>query len=177
MKKSRVSLRAFGMEEVERSLDWVNDDEVTKYTGTSSPISADEHRAYWEKELKNPRRKTFSIVTSEGRHIGNIGLLEIDWVARNAEVYVYVGDAQYRGKGYGTEAIQCLVEYAFGRLNLHKLFARVYAYNERGAKSFEKCGFTREGHLREHVFRNGEYHDVAVLGILRSEQRDSGQTR
>ncbi|KPJ61390.1 MAG: hypothetical protein AMJ46_01470 [Latescibacteria bacterium DG_63] len=171
MKKRRILLRAFGSEEIERTLEWVNDDEVTRYTGTSSPISAQEHKTYWERELKNQARRTFSIFTSDGRHIGNIGLRNIDWIARNAELYVYIGDDKFRDKGYGSEAIEALVEFAFERLNLHKVFARVFEYNERGMKSFKKCGFTEEGVLKEHVFRNGKYHDVTILGVIRKEQR------
>jgi RimJ/RimL family protein N-acetyltransferase len=173
IKKRRISLGAFGSEEVERTLEWVNDDEVTRYTGTSSPISAVEHKAYWEREIKNQRRRTFAIMTSDGRHIGNVGLRDIDWTARNAELYVYIGVAEYREKGYGSEAIEALVEFAFERLNLHRVFVRVFEYNERGMKSFKKCGFVEEGVLKEQVFRDGKYHDATVLGIIRKEQSAS----
>lgn len=111
----------------------------------------------------------FAIVTSEGKHIGNMGLVGIDWVARNAEVVVYIGEGEFRGKGYGSEAIAALAEFVFQSLNLHKLYARVFSYNERAMKSFERCGFRSEGILREHVFRDGRYHEVVMLGLLRKE--------
>ena len=173
MKARRVSLRALGVEDLDRTLEWVNDPEVTRYTGTVFPISANEHQLWYQEMVRDRTRRMFAIVTSDAKHIGNIGLKDIDWVARNAEVLVYVGEAEFRGKGYGTEAITALVDFAFQRLNLHRLYAKVFSYNERAMKSFEQCGFQREGLLREHVFRDGSYHGVAILGILR-EERDSG---
>ncbi|MCX5800452.1 MAG: GNAT family protein [Candidatus Eisenbacteria bacterium] len=170
MKANRVSLRALGAEDLERTLQWVNDPEVTRFTGTVFPVSGSEHQFWYQELLKDHTRRMFAIMTSDGKHIGNIGVKNIDWVARNAEVLVYIGEADFRGKGYGTEAIAALSDFAFRRLNLHKLYARVFSYNERAAKSFEQCGFQGEGLLREHVFRDGRYHEVVILGLLRKEQ-------
>jgi UDP-4-amino-4,6-dideoxy-N-acetyl-beta-L-altrosamine N-acetyltransferase len=169
MKVKRVSLRALRAEDLDRTLEWVNDPEVTRYTGTVFTISASEHQQWYQELLRDRTRRVFAIVTSDAKHIGNIGLKDIDWVARNAEVLVYVGEGEFRGKGYGIEAIEALVELAFQRLNLHRLYAKVFSYNERAMKSFERCGFKSEGLLREHVFRDGSYHGVAILGILRGE--------
>jgi len=169
MKAKRVSLRALGAGDLERTLEWVNDSEVTKYTGTLFPISASEHQQWYQELLKDRTRRMFALVTSDGKHIGNIGLREIDWVARNAEVLVYIGEGEFRGKGYGTEAIAALADFVFQRLNLHKLYARVFSYNDRAMKSFERCGFRSEGLLREHVFRDGRYHEVVILGLLQKE--------
>ena len=173
MKPRRVSLRAFGSEDLDRTLEWVNDPEVTRFTGTVFPISSAEHQLWYQELLKDRTRKMFAIVSSDGKHIGNIGLKAIDWISRNAEVQVYIGEAEFRGKGYGTEAIEAVVEFAFERLNLHRIYARVFSYNERAMKSFEQCGFQNEGLMREHVFRDGRYHGVAILGILR-EKKESG---
>jgi UDP-4-amino-4,6-dideoxy-N-acetyl-beta-L-altrosamine N-acetyltransferase len=171
MKTRRVSLRALGAEDLDRTLEWVNDPEITRYTGTVFPISASEHQLWYQDLLRDRSRRMFAIVTSEAKHIGNIALTDIDWVTRNAEILVYIGEAEFRAKGYGTEAIAALVEFAFGRLNLHRLYARVFSYNQPAMKSFEKCGFQSEGLLREHVFRDGSYHGVAILGILRKEEK------
>jgi len=170
MEAKRVSLRALGVEDLERTLEWVNDPEVAGYTGTVFPISASEHQLWYQELLKDRTRRMFAVVTSDGKHIGNIGLRNIDWVARNAEVMVYIGDAEFRGKGHGIEAIAALADFAFGRLNFHRLYARVFSYNERAMKSFEECGFQREGLLREHVFRDGRYHGVVILGLLQKEK-------
>jgi UDP-4-amino-4,6-dideoxy-N-acetyl-beta-L-altrosamine N-acetyltransferase len=170
MKARQVSLRALETHDLQRTLEWVNDPEVTRHTGTIFPISASEHQIWYQELLKDRTRRMFAIVTAEGKHIGNIGLGDIDWVARNAELLVYIGEAEFRGKGYGTEAIAALVEFAFQRLNLHRLYARVFSDNERAMKSFGQCGFQREGLLREHVFRDGRYQGVAILGILRKEE-------
>jgi len=173
MKDKRVSLRALGVEDLDRTLAWVNDVEVTRYTGTLFPISASEHKLWYEELLRDRSRRMFAVVTSDGKHIGNVGLRGIDWVARNAEVVVYIGDGEFRGKGYGTEAVSALAEFVFENLNLHKLYARVFSYNERAMKSFERSGFRSEGTLREHVFRDGRYYDVIMFGLLHKEWKSS----
>jgi len=173
MNAKRVSLRALGTEDLERTLVWVNDPEVTRFTGTVYPISGSEHQLWYQELLKDGKRRMFAVVTADGRHIGNVGLKNIDWIARKAEVMFYIGEAQFRGKGYGKEAIAALVDFAYQRLNLRRLYANAFSYNERSIKSLERCGFQREGLLKDDVFRDGRYHDVVVLGVLRKEESGS----
>ena len=62
-----------------------------------------------------------------------------------------------------------MLKYAFEHLNLHKVFLRVYEYNERAIHVYEKCGFRMEGRLRKQRFKWGKYHDVLIMGILDEE--------
>jgi RimJ/RimL family protein N-acetyltransferase len=167
MKPKRVSLRALGVEDLERTLVWVNDPEVTHFTGTVYPISGSEHRLWYDALLKDRSRRIFAIVASDGRHIGNVGLKDIDWIARKAEIIGYIGDAEFRGKGYGSETFAAMVEFAFERMNLHRVYGIAYSYNERSIKCLEQCGFRREGVLKDHFFRDGRYHDGVIVGIVR----------
>jgi len=169
MEAKRVSLRALGAEDLERTLVWVNDPEVTRFTGTVYPISGSEHQLWYQELLKDRSRRMFAVVTSEGKHIGNMGLKDIDWIARKAEMIGYIGDPEFRGKGYGSEVFEAMVEFAFERMNLHRLYGIVYSYNEPSIKCVERCGFRREGVLKDHFFRDGRYHDAVLLGVIREE--------
>jgi len=62
-----------------------------------------------------------------------------------------------------------LMRLGFDKMNLHRLWLHVHDYNQRAIASYEKCGFKREGVLREDHFARGEYHDTIVMGILESE--------
>ncbi|MCL4252318.1 MAG: GNAT family N-acetyltransferase, partial [Anaerolineae bacterium] len=62
-----------------------------------------------------------------------------------------------------------LLRFAFMDLNLHRLELNVFSYNARAIRSYEKIGFMREGVLRETLYRDGVYHDIHVMGILRRE--------
>ena len=72
-------------------------------------------------------------------------------------------------RGYGTDAIETILKYAFNKMNLHKIELRVYEFNKRALKCYEKCGFKIEGVMREDLFRDGKYHNTIFMSILRSE--------
>ena len=101
--------------------------------------------------------------------IGFIELGGFDWAARNGWVGIGIGDRDYRGKGYGTEAMQLLLKYAFDNLNLHRVNLCVFSYNERAIRSYEKSGFRYEGTQREVIFKEDQRWDIIDMGILRGE--------
>ena len=101
--------------------------------------------------------------------IGMVDFSGVDWTAGSAWVGIGIGDPQYWGKGYGTEAMRLLLNFGFGHLNLRRVTLNVFEYNERAIRSYEKCGFKVEGRLRKWMQRSGERYDLIYMGILRSE--------
>ncbi len=79
------------------------------------------------------------------------------------------GDKDYWGKGYGREAISLLLQYAFQYHNLHKVWLRVNANNVRAMGAYRACGFVEEGRQRSHVWNDGHYVDLVLMGVLRDE--------
>ena len=65
--------------------------------------------------------------------------------------------------------MKVLMNFIFEEMNINKIKLNVYAFNERAIKSYEKCGFKKEGLLRQEIFRQGKYNDEVVMGILREE--------
>jgi RimJ/RimL family protein N-acetyltransferase len=113
----------------------------------------------------------FAIVVDD-RLVGGCVLMNEDPLARHASVGIsLVLDAA--GKGYGTDALRVLVEYAFTRRNLRRVYLQVLASNERAIASYRKVGFVEEGRLREHCWARGVYVDEVLMGLLRSEWRPS----
>jgi RimJ/RimL family protein N-acetyltransferase len=110
-----------------------------------------------------------TIETSDGAHIGNISLFDVNWKDRHAELGITIGDKDYWNQGYGSDAIRTMLRVAFDDMNLHRVFLRVHADNPRGIQCYQKVGFQEEGTLRESVFRGGRYHDAHVMSILESE--------
>lgn len=112
----------------------------------------------------------FSIRTvDDDRMIGFVDLSGVDWVARNCWVGIGIGEREFWGKGYGTEAMQLIVRFAFTQLNLNRVSLDVFEYNERAYKSYLKAGFKDEGRMRQWMQRNGERYDLIFMGILREE--------
>jgi RimJ/RimL family protein N-acetyltransferase len=101
--------------------------------------------------------------------IGIVDLSGVDWVSGTAWVGIGIGEAEYWGKGYGTEAMQLILDFGFGQLNLRRVSLNVFGYNQRAYRSYCKCGFKEEGRLRQWMQRSGERHDLIFMGILREE--------
>jgi RimJ/RimL family protein N-acetyltransferase len=112
----------------------------------------------------------FSIRTlADDRLIGNVDLDGVDWVARNCWVGIGIGEREYWGKGYGTEAMNLALRFAFDCLNLRRVNLDVFEYNQRAYLSYVKCGFKEEGRMRQWMQRGGERFDLIFMGILREE--------
>jgi len=124
---------------------------------------------HWEKELAY----AFAIRRLEDeRVIGEIGLDGIRWEHGDAWLGIGLGEREYWGKGYGTDAIRVMLRYAFTELNLHRLTLNVFEYNPRAIRSYEKAGFVLEGRERVVLYRDGRRWDVLYMGILREEWKD-----
>jgi RimJ/RimL family protein N-acetyltransferase len=106
---------------------------------------------------------------SGNRLIGSVDLGGIDWVCGNAWVGIGIGEREYWGKGFGTEAMNLILDFAFGCLNLRRVSLTVFEYNLRGMKSYLKVGFKEEGRERQWMQRGGERYDLIYMGILREE--------
>jgi RimJ/RimL family protein N-acetyltransferase len=101
--------------------------------------------------------------------IGFIGLFGIEWNHGNAWVGIGLGERDYWGKGYGTDAMCAILDYAFNELNLYRVTLDVFEYNPRAIRSYEKAGFQLEGRVRKMIHRDGRRWDVLVMGVLRDE--------
>ena len=111
----------------------------------------------------------FAIETKENkRFIGKCGFTRVNWKNRLAELAILIGEADCRGKGYGADAIRTLCRFGFDEMNLHKIKAVVFDFNEAALRCYEACGFRREGLLRREMYREGAYHDIVVLGLIRN---------
>jgi RimJ/RimL family protein N-acetyltransferase len=129
-------------------------------------------RKQWlEKEMEDPAQSfLFGIRTqAEDQLIGFIGLGGIQHPHGDTWLGIGIGDRNYWSKGYGSEAMQLLLCYAFTELNLHRVSLGVFAYNTRARRAYEKCGFKREGVMRQVYHREGQRWDLFNMGILRAE--------
>jgi ribosomal-protein-alanine N-acetyltransferase len=108
---------------------------------------------------------------SEGL-VGTIGLVAVDVLHGRGELGYWVG-VPYWGQGYATEAGRAVLEYAFDDLSLNRVWAQHFTRNPASGRVLEKLAFRREGILRSHHRRFGEFEDAAVYGVLASEWSDA----
>jgi RimJ/RimL family protein N-acetyltransferase len=104
--------------------------------------------------------------------IGGVELVDIDWCHRSAELQVWIGDRAWRRRGCGSDAMRLALGYAFRVLGLHRVSYLAPQPNPAAVACYKAAGFREEGQMRQAVYRDGVYHDVVVLGILRSDWTD-----
>ena len=165
----RIYLREVRISDVnEDYYKWLNDNEIGQYLETRfQPQSIESIREYVSSLLGSCESIFLAIIVKENdKHIGNIKLGPINWLHRFADVSLMLGDKENWGKGYGTEAIKLVVDYAFSRLNLHRLNAGIYENNVGSIKVFTKVGFKEEGTLIKKRFFKGQYINEKIFGII-----------
>ena len=141
----KVNLRPLSYKDMPRRVQWLNDVETVKLFAGSAPV-----RVYCLADAENWRTNleadSFSLVwaieTSDGRHIGDVDLHGIDPQNGTGKLTILIGDKSYWGKGCGTDAVKTLLQYAFTNLGLEMVGLRVYDFNERAIRCYEKCGFS-----------------------------------
>jgi len=111
---------------------------------------------------------------SEDRLIGFVGLHGISWAHGEAWTGIGIGERECWGQGYGTDAMNVTLRYAFTELNLHRVTLNVFEYNPRAIRSYEKAGFKIEGRARQEMKRDGQRRDMLYMGILREEWQPPG---
>jgi RimJ/RimL family protein N-acetyltransferase len=128
---------------------------------------------YWADADKGDKDRTdkfsFRIRTLTDDKLLGFVELGVAWSHHGAWMGVGIGEPEYLGRGYGTDAMTLCVNYAFRELGLYKISLGVFANNARAIRSYEKVGFSREGVARAMLYRDGQRYDMTYMGILRSE--------
>ncbi len=150
---------------------WFNDEEVTRFQNKGVfPNTREKQQAYFEKISNSSTDVVLAIIDKAGEaHVGNVGLHNIDWVHRSAEIGIVIGEKSYWKKGYGTQAWNLISMYGIKRLGLHRLYAWILKENIPSLKAAEKSGFKKEGEIRDVLFKNGNYHAMCYLNLTGNE--------
>lgn len=121
----------------------------------------------WSQQLQN--RPDFAIVDQTGALIGCVRLWRVSRINRNAMLTIFLGERSRWGRGLGTEALRLCLRFGFDELSLERIELHVFGFNKRAIRSYEKVGFRTEGLRRGALYRDGEFHDILVMGIRRFE--------
>jgi RimJ/RimL family protein N-acetyltransferase len=151
---------------------WANDRELRVLTGRVFPTSLADLEAHLEKERADPASVWFAItLKNSGQLIGECGLIRMFPPWRTTDLSIIIGDRDAWGKGYGTEAIVLLMDYAFGHLSFHRVAIGVVGTNARALRFYAHMGFRREGVQRDGYYCRHAFQDFNMLSILEDEYR------
>jgi RimJ/RimL family protein N-acetyltransferase len=130
-----------------------------------APKQMEEWFTKGEEEMVN-----FMIHTlADDRTIGMVDLSGFNWIAGHCWVGIGLGEPEFWGKGYGSDAMNVILRFGFRQLNLNRVNLNVFDYNPRAIRSYEKVGFQVEGRERQWIAREGKRWDIIYMGILRRD--------
>lgn len=167
LKGRKVSLRPMEKTDLPNCARWINDPEIRDFVSAYWPMTAVDEEKWFENISKDrPNNLVLAIVAGDNKHIGTMAIHNINWRDRVGTTGALIGEKEFWGKGFGTEAKILLLHHAFQTMNLHKICSQVIAYNERSVAYSKKCGYKEDGIFKQHTFRSGQYWDVVNLAVF-----------
>lgn len=166
-----VYLRPMTEEDTDLIVAWRNQEEVRRNFIYQGLFTREGHLDWIHNMVETGKVVQMIICETEtDRAVGSVYLRDISQQHRKAEYGIFIGGDGARGKGYGTQAAQLMIRYAFTELKLHRLFLRAFAENRQAIRSYEKAGFVQEAYLHDDVCIEGEYRDIVLMGIINPEE-------
>ena len=177
MSGTRVVLTPACREEVPTYLRWITDPELNVFLLDYGKVSTLEQEYAWYDNIVAKAGDHHLVqlairLVDDQKLIGTCSLNDINHREGTAEVAILIGEKEYLGQGYGSEALYLLCRYGFDKLNLHSILLRHLSINARGDKAYRKIGFREFGCFRESVVRDRVRYDMVYMDLLESELRN-----
>jgi RimJ/RimL family protein N-acetyltransferase len=152
---------------------WYSDPEVARLTRyQDGPMRPDEIERFFTARVVGQDSLALGVhIRESDRLIGTCAFSQLDGDNGSALYHITIGEKDSWGHGYGTEATELMLDYAFGTLRLHRIALSVFEFNERAIRSYRRCGFVVEGRAREAILREGRWWDELTMSILEPEWR------
>ena len=172
-----MRLRKLEEKDAEGMLEWMHDPEIQKNFRFSSKCKKKEDVLEFireaEEEPVDGKSIHLAIVDENDEYLGTISLKNVDLESANAEFDISLRHI-VQGKVIGTEATKQLLNLAFNKFGLERVYLNVLSENKKAIYLYEKCGFNYEGEFRKHLFLRGEYKSLRWYSILREEYLGGG---
>lgn len=169
-----VNLRLISIEDIDKYFEMGFEHghkELNYYTGTKTEFTKEMIDKYVHRIVNDETRYDFLIYDKSNNMLGEVVINDIDELCRRANFRISLFKSVLCGKGYGTQAAELLITYAFENLKLHRIELEVFSFNIRAKKSYNKLGFIEEGIKRDGEYIDGEFRDVIVMAMLESDYK------
>ena len=173
LESKRLLLREYALDDWPAVNAYTSDPQVVQYMsfGPTTPEQTREHIQWAITAAAEQPRSLYEfgvVLRAEQRLIGT-ATLQLDHRERRQANFSYLLHREYWGQGYATEAMRCLLHFGFTELHLHRVTDDCDARNLASARVMEKLGMHREGHLREAIWKDGQWYDEYIYAILAHE--------
>jgi diamine N-acetyltransferase len=172
LKGEKTFLRPLQYSDWQNTIKWRNDILIKRKSMMHPyPITEMIEKEWYENILKSKNQSSvyFTIINEIEEPIGFIILTKINQINKNCTLSIVIGESKFQSKGYGKEAMNLIIDYAFNTLNLRKISVEVLSTNEQAIMLYKKLGFHEEGILRQHFFLDGQYLDVYIMSLFKND--------
>ena len=167
-----VYLRKLEEKDAKGMLEWMQDTEIQKrFRFAIETVKREDVLRFIKVAETEPiegKSIHYAIADEDDEYLGTISLKDVDLLARKAE-YAISLRRKAQGMGVGTKATMKILEAAFDRFGLERVYLNVLSDNERAIHLYEKCGFIYEGEFRNHLFLRGEYKSLKWYSMLKKD--------
>jgi ribosomal-protein-alanine N-acetyltransferase len=186
LEHGRITLEKIAGKHCSGLFDLLSDPDVLATLTLNKPQNLDEMRkfiSFCEREWNLDSDFTYTILMRnqagdlvEKQVIGQITLYDLSFLHSRAEIGLWIGKPYWR-QGFGFEALQQLIQYAFTDLNLNRIQAHIFPENTRSIHLFEKIGFKYEGLNRQYVKKQLSYRDVVMYAYLKTDYMPNNSSK
>jgi [ribosomal protein S5]-alanine N-acetyltransferase len=153
---------------LDNAIRWFNDPAITNLLDHNIGVTRSQAVAFFERmSAQKDTDFHWALLSETDRHIGFVGLHQIDWRSRSAEGGLMIGERSFWGAGYASDAVRTRNRFAFEQLGLHRIAG--HTLNPAMARVYEKCGYHHEGTARKLRWRNGQWLDAQRYAILEED--------
>jgi UDP-4-amino-4,6-dideoxy-N-acetyl-beta-L-altrosamine N-acetyltransferase len=165
----RIYLRPMEENDADDIVRWRNAEYIIKMMFSDDRITKEGH-IEWFRNIDRKKRLDYMIcIKADDKSIGSINLSDIDLKNQKAELGIYIGEQEYQGQGFASEAMKLLLDHAFNKISIRRIYLKVLSFNQPAINLYKKIGFKEEGVLRQDIYKSGAFQDVIIMGILKDE--------
>ncbi len=163
----KLKMRTLKLSDINNIMTWVNDPDVVKnLQHFNKKFTRKDEEKYVKKILASKNDFVFSFFNRETEeYVGQGGIHQISWENKLGRLSIIV-KREYWNRGYAQEILPALINYAFEKLGLHKVWLMHWKENKKAGHLYKKLGFKREGVLKDEYFWKGKYHDMVRMAIV-----------
>jgi RimJ/RimL family protein N-acetyltransferase len=157
-----IRLRTLQKKDLSKMVLWNRDLEIQNYVDCTLPDNLIHLERWYCENIPDRHYKIFAIETTDGCLIGDMELDHICWSKRETELRIRIGEKEFWGKGFGSEAVSLVQNYIFNEKNFYRVYLRVYDFNQRAIRCYLKNGFRPVGILHR---TEPDWKDIILMEI------------
>lgn len=167
-----IKIRKHLVKDIPYRVKWLNNPNVNRFVGDEmGQATTLKKQTEWFAKYRKDKNKKFFTICDNSKPIGFMGLSNINKTNKNADLFIAIGEDEYRGTGVGKIAMEWLIDYGFEKLKLHKINLGVAKDNVLAVKLYRSLNFIVEGTMKDEMFYKNKYHDFLTMAIFSESKR------